>query len=111
MAYPRGLGRTCGPASPPRMASPSGFFPRAAAGVVTPDAVGLAAYRRRLAAETILVAADIRSMHFAWEGPPRRLADVARAARQAGADAVCLCDPDPETTLRLIDEVRSGAEY
>jgi predicted TIM-barrel enzyme len=47
-------------------------------------------------------------MHFTWLGG-RPVGEIARNARSAGADAVGLCDPDEELTLRLIDEVKSEA--
>jgi uncharacterized protein len=78
-------------------------------GIVEPDARGLMEYRTRLNAQHIKVVADIASMHFQWFGPARTLAEIARAAANAGADAVALGDPDEAKTLAMIRDVRTAA--
>ncbi|MEU5208679.1 BtpA/SgcQ family protein [Streptomyces sp. NPDC020742] len=78
-------------------------------GMVTPDPLHIMEYRRKIAGEGIGLIADIDSMHFSWFGGGKSTAEVARAARGAGADAVALCHRDDDTTLRMIDAVRAAA--
>lgn len=80
-----------------------------AQGLVRGDPYRVIAYRKSIAAEAISIVADIRTQHFQWaEGTPS-LARIARWARDAGADAVCLGDPDETTTLDMIRDVRAAS--
>ena len=65
-------------------------------------------YRAKIGAQQIKIIADVESMHFRWFGEARPLAQVARAARSAGADAVSLGHPDDEKTLEMIAAVREA---
>jgi membrane complex biogenesis BtpA family protein len=78
-------------------------------GMVEPQPLDIAEYRRRIDAGSIGLVADVDSMHFSWFGGGKPTGEVARAARNVGADAVSLADPDEETTLRMIDSVRRAA--
>ncbi len=76
-------------------------------GLVDANPLAVMQYRRRLHAMNIKLIAEVHSMHFkSLDGTPP--ADIARAAVNAGADAVSLGDPDEETTLKLIGEVRTA---
>jgi uncharacterized protein len=79
-----------------------------ASGIMEGDPYDFQAYRTRIGAKQIELIAEIHSMHFTWLGG-RPVGEIARNARSAGADAVGLCDPDEELTLRLIQEVKSAA--
>ena len=79
-----------------------------ASGIMQGDPYDFQAYRTRIGARQVKLIAEIHSMHFEWLGG-RPVGEIARNARFAGADAVGLCDPDEELTLRLIDEVKSAA--
>ncbi|MGH2618763.1 MAG: BtpA/SgcQ family protein [Thermomicrobiales bacterium] len=79
-----------------------------ASGIMQGDPFDFQAYRSRIGAQGVNLIAEIHSMHFEWLGG-RPVGEVARAARSAGADAVGLCDPDDEMTLRLIQEVKAAA--
>lgn len=79
-----------------------------ASGIMQGDPYAFQAYRTRIRAERIRLIAEIHSMHFSWMGG-RPVADIARNARGAGADAVGICDPDESLAIRLIDEVKAGA--
>jgi membrane complex biogenesis BtpA family protein len=79
-----------------------------ASGIMEGHPYDFQAYRTRIGARQIKLIAEIHSMHFTWLGG-RPAGEIARNARSAGADAVGLCDPDEELTLRLIDEVKSEA--
>jgi hypothetical protein len=46
-------------------------------------------------------------MHFKWWGG-KPTVEVAKSARAVGADAVSLGDPDEETTLRMIHDVKQA---
>ena len=63
-------------------------------------------YRAKIGAQQIKVIAEVESMHFRWFGGDRSVAQVARAAHSAGADAVSLGHPDEDTTLQMIAAVR-----
>ena len=65
-------------------------------------------YRAKISAQQVKVIAEVESMHFRWFGGDRPVAQVARAARGAGADAVSLGHPDEDTTLQMIATVREA---
>ncbi|GAB1326636.1 BtpA/SgcQ family protein [Streptomyces sennicomposti] len=77
-------------------------------GMVRPDPLAVMAYRRSIDAEGVGIVADIDSMHFKWFGEDKTCAEVARAARTVGADAVALSHPDERTALRMIESVREA---
>jgi membrane complex biogenesis BtpA family protein len=79
-----------------------------ASGIMQGNPYAFQAYRTRIGAQQIRLIAEIHSMHFQWMGD-RPVGEIARSAKAAGADAVGLCDPDDEVTLRLIREVRAAA--
>jgi membrane complex biogenesis BtpA family protein len=79
-----------------------------ASGIMQGDPYDVQAYRSRIQATGVKLIAEIYSMHFEWLGG-RPVGDVALNARSAGADAVALCNPDEEVTLRLIREVKAAA--
>lgn len=65
-------------------------------------------YRVKIGAQQVKIIAEVESMHFRWLGGDRTVAQVARAAQGAGADAVSFGNPDEGTTLRMIAEVREA---
>jgi membrane complex biogenesis BtpA family protein len=75
-------------------------------GMVVAEPEAVMRYRAALGAGGVEIVADVYTMHFRWLGGGRSVGDVARAARQVGADAVSLCHPDDERTLALVAEVR-----
>jgi uncharacterized protein len=75
-------------------------------GLVEAEPYEVMRYRRAIEAMDVQVVADVLTMHFRWFGEDRSVADVARAARQVGADAVAVSDPDDERALGLVAEVR-----
>ncbi len=79
-----------------------------ASGIMQGNPYDFQAYRSRIGAHGVKLVAEIHSMHFEWLGG-RPVGEIARAARSAGADVVSLCDPDEETALRLIQEVKTAA--
>ncbi|SDG59542.1 hypothetical protein SAMN05216553_109253 [Lentzea fradiae] len=78
-------------------------------GVVRPDPLALATYRKIIDATDIELVADVDTMHYSWLGGGKTPGEVAKAARAAGADAVAVSDPDEETALRKIASVRAAA--
>ncbi|GAA3368415.1 BtpA/SgcQ family protein [Streptomyces antimycoticus] len=78
-------------------------------GMVRADPLRVMEYRRRIGAEHIRIIAEIDSMHFRWFDGQKTTAEVARAARAVGADAVSLCHPDEDTALDMIASVREAA--
>lgn len=79
-----------------------------ASGIMQGDPYEFQAYRSRIGAHGVKLIAEIHSMHFDWLGD-RPVGEIARNARSAGADAVGLCDPDDDVTMRLIREVKTAA--
>lgn len=77
-------------------------------GMVEANPLDVAEYRGKINAWGIKVIAEVDSMHFKWFGEPKPVGDVARAAKQVGADAVSLGDPDERTTLGMIAAVRQA---
>lgn len=75
-------------------------------GMVQADPLAVMEYRKKIDATDISVIADVDSMHFRWFGGDKTTAEVARAARYVGADAVSLCHADDETALEMIAAVR-----
>lgn len=76
-------------------------------GFVEANPLDVMEYRARINARHIKIIADIDSMHFKWFGG-KPTAEVARHAKYVGADAVSLGDPDIETTLRMIHDVKKA---
>ncbi|MCJ9750399.1 hypothetical protein MOV61_06655 [Neorhizobium sp. BETTINA12A] len=75
-------------------------------GLLQGDPQRTIAYRKSIAAEDIAIVADIRTQHFSWTGGTPTVARIARWAKEAGADAVCLGDPDEAVVAALAGEVR-----
>ena len=76
-------------------------------GIVEADPLAVAQYRRRIGAMKVQMIVEISSMHYqSLDGTP--VAETARAAVRAGADAVSLGDPDEAITRRMIREVRKA---
>jgi membrane complex biogenesis BtpA family protein len=75
-------------------------------GLVDSNPLAVMQYRQRLNATNIKLIAEVHSMHFkSLDGTPP--VEIARAAINAGADAVSLGDPDEETTLEMVRQVRT----
>ncbi|WP_329431238.1 hypothetical protein OG339_47605 (plasmid) [Streptosporangium sp. NBC_01495] len=77
-------------------------------GMVEADPLAVMEYRKKIDARDVKIIAEIESMHYTWFGGGKTVADVARAARQVGADAVSLCHPDEERVLAMIASVRAA---
>ncbi|MCD0451621.1 hypothetical protein LO762_20835 [Actinocorallia sp. API 0066] len=77
-------------------------------GLVNAEPADVMAYRRTIDAWDVELVADVDSTHFQWFGGGKPTADVARAARLVGADAVCLGGPDEERTLATLAAVRAA---
>jgi uncharacterized protein len=78
-------------------------------GMVEATPLRTAEYRKSIDADLIRVIADIHSMHFKWPGDDKPVEEVALAAKNAGADAVALCDRDEGRLLEVIASVRKVA--
>jgi membrane complex biogenesis BtpA family protein len=76
-----------------------------ASGMVEANPYELLQYRKTIGAGHVKLIAEIDSMHFKWFGG-KPTAEVARAAKYSGADAVSLGSPDDEETLAMIREVK-----
>lgn len=77
-------------------------------GMVVTDPLATAEYREKIDARDVRIVADIDSMHYRWYGGDKSTADVARAAKGVGADAVAVCDPDDARTIELVDAVHTA---
>lgn len=79
-----------------------------ASGMVEARPLDVAEYRNKINARRVKIVAEVDSMHFRWFGGGKSTADVARAAKNVGADAVSLGHPDEDTTLDMIASVRKA---
>ncbi|GIX47952.1 MAG: phosphoribosylanthranilate isomerase [Candidatus Tectimicrobiota bacterium] len=79
-----------------------------AAGLVQANPLDVLTYRACLGAEEIKLIAEVHSVHFRWLGGERSVAEVARMAVRAGADAVEVAHPDEATNARLVREVKEA---
>src|SRR4051812_19297722 len=68
-------------------------------GMVEANPLDVMEYRARIHAWEVKVIAEVDSMHFKWFGEKKSTAEVAKAAKQVGADAVSLGSPDENRTL------------
>lgn len=78
-------------------------------GMVKANPLDVMEYRAKINARDIKVIAEVDSMHFKWFGEAKPTGEVARAAKNVGADAVSLGDPDDDKTLGMIASVRGAA--
>lgn len=76
-------------------------------GMVEANPHDVLAYRAAINAKGVKLIAEVDSMHFKWYGG-KPVAEVARAAKHVGADAVSLGDPDEAVTLEMIRQVRKA---
>jgi hypothetical protein len=76
-------------------------------GIVEANPLDVMEYRAKIGAGQVRMIAEIDSMHFKWWGG-KPTVEVAKSARAVGADAVSLGDPDEETTLRMIHDVKQA---
>ena len=77
-------------------------------GIVEANPLDVMQYRAAIGASHVKMIAEVASMHFKWWGG-KPVAEVASSAHYVGAEAVSLGDPDEETTLRMIHDVRAVA--
>ena len=77
-------------------------------GMVEANPLDVMEYRNKINAWDIKVIAEVDSMHFKWFGDPKSTAEVARAAKHVGADAVSLGDPHEQKTLEMIASVKKA---
>ncbi|WP_433498531.1 BtpA/SgcQ family protein [Sphaerimonospora sp. CA-214678] len=77
-------------------------------GMVEPDPLAVMEYRKKIDAWDVEIIAEVESMHYTWFGGGKTVAQVAKAARQVGADAVSLCHEDEATVLEMIAAVRAA---
>lgn len=76
-------------------------------GFVEANPLEVLTYRQQIGATNIKLIAEVDSMHFKWFGG-KPIGEVAQAARYVGAAAVSLGDPNEETTMQMIREVRKS---
>ena len=74
-------------------------------GMVEANPYEVLQYRNTIGARHVKLIAEIDSMHFEWFGG-KPVAEIARSAKTAGAAAVSLGNPDEDTTLQMIADVR-----
>jgi hypothetical protein len=78
-----------------------------ASGVVEAKPLEFLNYRAQIGAQAIKLIAEVESMHFKWMGD-KPVADVARMASRAGAQAVEVAHPDEDTNARLVREIKTS---
>jgi uncharacterized protein len=77
-------------------------------GMVEAHPLEVMEYRAKISAQRIKIIAEVDSMHFRWFGEAKPAAEVARAAKSAGADAVALSHRDEARVLEMIASVRQA---
>jgi membrane complex biogenesis BtpA family protein len=77
-------------------------------GLVEGSPLSVMEYRDKIDAWDIKIIADVDSTQFSWFGGGKPTAAVAKHAKQVGADAVALGDPDEAKTLAMIASVRAA---
>lgn len=75
-------------------------------GMVEANPLDVMTYRRLIGAQNTGIIAEVGSSHFRMFGDALPVEEVARAAKQMGADAVSLGHPDESRTLAMIEAVR-----
>lgn len=76
-------------------------------GMVEANPLAVMEYRHKINAQNVKIIAEVDSMHFKWFGEAKPTAEVAKFAKNVGADAVSLGDPDETKTLEMIASVRN----
>jgi membrane complex biogenesis BtpA family protein len=76
-------------------------------GLVEANPLEVLTYRQQINARHVKLIAEVDSMHFKWFGG-KPVAEVAQSARYVGADAVSLGDPNDDTTIEMIRQVRKA---
>ncbi|WP_328855411.1 hypothetical protein OHB01_12785 [Microbispora hainanensis] len=76
-------------------------------GMVEADPLSVMEYRKKIDAWNVGIIAEVESMHYTWFGGGKTVGQVAKAARQVGADAVSLCHEDEAIVLEMIAAVRA----
>lgn len=74
-------------------------------GFVESNPLDVLTYRQQINAKHVKLIAEVDSMHFKWFGG-KPVGEVAQAARYVGAEAVSLGDPNDDTTIEMIRQVR-----
>ncbi|MCA9982759.1 MAG: hypothetical protein KDE09_14475 [Anaerolineales bacterium] len=78
------------------------------AGLVQANPHDFLRYRKHIGAQNIKLVAEVDGMHFHWHGGDKTTPEVARMARSNGAHAVEVANPDEETALRLIHDIKKA---
>lgn len=77
-------------------------------GMVKANPLEVMEYRNKINAWNVKVIAEVHSMHFKWFGEDKPTAQIARSAKQVGADAVSLGSPNDSKTLEMIASIRQA---
>ena len=77
-------------------------------GMIEANPIEFLHYRQRIHANHIKLIAEIDGIHFKWHGEQKPVAAIARAAVNAGADAVEVAHADEEANLRQIHDVKAA---
>lgn len=77
-------------------------------GMIEANPIEFLQYRRRIGATHIKLIAEVDGMHFKWYGEEKPVSEVARAALNAGADAVEVAQADEETNLKQIHDIKAA---
>lgn len=65
-------------------------------------------YRQSINATHIKLVAEVDGMHFKWYGEEKSVAEVARTAVHAGADAVEVAHADEDVNLKQIHDIKAA---
>ena len=68
-------------------------------------------YRQNINATNIKLIAEVDGMHFKWHGEDKSVAEIARTAVNAGADAVEVAHVDEETNLKQVHDIKAAMPH
>ena len=77
-------------------------------GMIEAKPIDFLRYRQSINATNVKLIAEVDGMHFKWYGEEKRVAEIARTAVNAGADAVEVAHADEETNLKQIHDIKAA---
>ena len=77
-------------------------------GMIEANPIEFLRYRQSINATHIKLIAEVDGMHFKWHGEEKPVAAIARAAVNAGADAVEVAHADEESNLKQVHDIKAA---
>lgn len=77
-------------------------------GMIEANPIEFLRYRQSINANHIKLIAEVDGIHFKWHGEDKPVADIARAAVNAGADGVEVANADEEANLKQVHDIKAA---